>query len=190
MKCLTTNIGTVPYENRQLFICDWRSIWSTLCKQWLFFFVVFLSILISFRFLSKFTACFLHCVRDAKIDEEKKQVFYSSFTVDILYRWCFIHFHQGLRKKCAVRNPETIGHCRTCEEKLHFCDRFEQIQKCTHFHHVLLLIWSLLLPCIGVHHVPRSSDSFLMDIKPDVFFVKRNLCELSVLVGFGNLTIL
>lgn len=37
-----------------------------------FFFVVFLSILISFRFLSKFTACFLHCVRDAKIDEEKK----------------------------------------------------------------------------------------------------------------------
>lgn len=70
-----------------------------------FFFVVFLSILISFRFLSKFTACFLHCVRDAKIDEEKKQVFYSSFTVDILYRWCFIHFHQGLRKKmCRAKS--------------------------------------------------------------------------------------
>lgn len=54
-----------------------------------FFFVVFLSILISFRFLSKFTACFLHCVRDAKIDEEKKtsilQFFYSRYFIQVMF---------------------------------------------------------------------------------------------------------
>lgn len=125
MKCLKTNIGNVPYENRQLFICDWRSIWLTLASS------DFLSIPILFEFLSKFTACFLHCVCDAQI--EKK----CYFTVDILYRWCFIHFHQGLRKTCHMKTRSNWSQPKVwfgTKRNFSFIvrDQFKQIQKYTH----------------------------------------------------------
>lgn len=81
-----------------------------------FFFVVFLSILISFRFLSKFTACFLHCVRDAKIDEEKKtsilQFFYSRYFIQVMFH----SFSSRATKKnvpCEIlKRLVTVGRAR------------------------------------------------------------------------------
>lgn len=119
-----------------------------------------------FIWLSKFTACFLHCVCDAQI--EKKSVlrfFYSWYFIQVMFH----SFSSRATKNMPHENQKRLVWFGTKRNvSFDVRDQFEQIQKCTHSTKCSCIIHYFIT--FAAMHLSSSLDTFILEKHSQMLF--------------------